>query len=34
VKPTIRVYSPLDCLYGIKNPEKAKELLEQKILQQ
>jgi hypothetical protein len=29
-----KVYSPLDCLYGIKNPEKAKELLEQKILQQ
>jgi hypothetical protein len=27
------VHSPLDCLYGIKNPEKAKELLEQKILQ-
>jgi hypothetical protein len=29
-----KVYSPLDCLYGIKNPEKAKELLEQKVLQQ
>jgi hypothetical protein len=28
------VYSQLDCLYGIKNPEKAKELLEQKVLQQ
>jgi len=28
------VYSPLDCLYGIKNPEKAQELLEQKLLQQ
>ncbi|MDD1696524.1 MAG: PH domain-containing protein [Methanoregula sp.] len=27
-------HSPLDCLYGIKDPEKAKELLEQKILQQ
>jgi hypothetical protein len=27
------VHSPLDCLYGIKDPEKAKELLEQKILQ-
>jgi len=26
------VHSPLDCLYGIKAPEKAKELLEQKIL--
>ena len=26
------VHSPLDCLYGIKYPEKAKELLEQKIL--
>jgi hypothetical protein len=29
-----KVYSPLDCLYGIRDPEKAKELLEQKILQQ
>ena len=29
-----KVNSPLDCLYGIKDPEKAKELLEQKILQQ
>jgi hypothetical protein len=28
------VHSPLDCLYGIKNPEKAKELLEQKVLRQ
>jgi xanthine/uracil permease len=28
-----KVHNPLDCLYGIKNPEKAKELLEQKILQ-
>jgi hypothetical protein len=28
-----KVYSPLDCLYGIKDPEKAKEVLEQKILQ-
>jgi hypothetical protein len=27
------VHSPLDCLYGIKYPEKAKELLEQQILQ-
>jgi hypothetical protein len=27
------VHSPLDCLYGITYPEKAKELLEQKILQ-
>jgi hypothetical protein len=27
------VHSPLDCLYGIINPEKVKELLEQKILQ-
>jgi hypothetical protein len=26
------VHSPLDCLYGITYPEKAKELLEQKIL--
>jgi hypothetical protein len=26
-------HSPLDCLYGIKDPEKAKELLEHKILQ-
>jgi hypothetical protein len=29
-----KVYSPLDCLYGIKDPEKAKEILEHKILQQ
>lgn len=29
-----KVYSPLDCLYGIKNPEKAKELLEPKVLHQ
>jgi hypothetical protein len=29
-----KAYSPLDCLYGIKNPEKTKEVLEQKILQQ
>ena len=28
-----KVYSPLDCLYGIKDPEKAKEVLEHKILQ-
>ena len=28
------VHSPLDCLYGIKNPEQAKELLEQKVLHQ
>jgi hypothetical protein len=27
------VHSPLDCLYGIKNPEKAKEVLEQKVMQ-
>ncbi len=29
-----KVYSPLDCLYGIKDLKKAKELLEQKVLQQ
>jgi hypothetical protein len=28
------VHSPLDCLYGIKDPEKAKEVLEQKVQQQ
>jgi hypothetical protein len=28
-----KVHSSLDCFYGIKNPEKAKEVLEQKILQ-
>ena len=28
-----RVHSPLDCLYGIRDPEKAKEVLEQKVLQ-
>ena len=27
------VHSPLDCLYGIKDPEKAKEVLEQKVMQ-
>jgi hypothetical protein len=28
-----QTYSPLDCLYGIRDPEKAKEVLEHKILQ-
>jgi hypothetical protein len=28
-----KVNSPLDCLYGIKDPEKAKEVLEQKVMQ-
>jgi hypothetical protein len=31
---TDKVHSPLDCLYGITDLEKVKELLEQKILQQ
>jgi hypothetical protein len=33
VNPPDRIHSPLDCLYGIRDPEKAKEVLEHKILQ-